>query len=156
MAKVAVVMAESGIPRSAHMHGPHPVPDVELRVEARAENVAVVRHELSPYLRGLGVDRELLSDVLLAVTEACANVVVHAYEGGPGSIDVTAWRSGQEVQIVVRDRGGGMRPRVDSPGLGLGLPVMMALASAVAIRPAEGGGTEVALAFSIEDAPESA
>jgi anti-sigma regulatory factor (Ser/Thr protein kinase) len=154
--KVAVVMAESGIPRSAHMHGPHPVPDIELRIDARAENVAIVRHRLTPYLRGLRLGEEQMSDVLLAVTEACTNVVVHAYEGAGGSIDVTAWRSGPDLRIIVRDRGGGMRPRVDSPGLGLGLPVMMALASAVAIRPREGGGTEVSLAFRLDDAPASA
>jgi serine/threonine-protein kinase RsbW/stage II sporulation protein AB (anti-sigma F factor) len=75
---------------------------------------------------------------------------VHAYAEEVGTLEVVAWQRRGELQVVVRDRGSGMRPRVDSPGLGLGLPVMMALAASVAIRPAGGGGTEVALTFRID------
>ncbi len=149
-------MAESGSPRSVHMQAPHPVPEFEVQVEARAENIAGVRHGIAAYLADTPIGADRLSDVLLAVTEACANVVVHAYDGGTGVVEVSAWRSGGELHVVVRDHGGGMRPRVDSPGLGLGLPVLLALTTGVSIRPAPGGGTEVSLAFPMDDAPAGA
>ena len=142
-------MAETGIPRSAQMFG-DAAPVLRLELEARAENVSVVRHRLADCLAGTPLGGEDVCDVLLAVTEACANVVVHAYAEEVGTLEVVAWQRRGELQVVVRDRGSGMRPRVDSPGLGLGLPVMMALAASVAIRPAGGGGTEVALTFRID------
>ncbi len=46
-----------------------------------ALSVPVMRHVLGDTLRGLGADDEGLADLLLAVTEACTNVVQH---GGPG------------------------------------------------------------------------
>ena len=71
--------------------------------------------------------------MLLAVTEACTNVVQHAYRdaGGADQIEVAAERSHDVVTISVRDHGGGFAPRIDSPGLGLGLPVIAALTQTV-------------------------
>jgi serine/threonine-protein kinase RsbW len=46
-----------------------------------ALSVPVMRHMLGDALRGLGADDDELAELLLAVTEACTNVVRH---GGPG------------------------------------------------------------------------
>lgn len=46
-----------------------------------ALSVPVMRHMLGDALRGLGADDDGLAELLLAVTEACTNVVRH---GGPG------------------------------------------------------------------------
>src|SRR3954463_5699460 len=64
--------------------------DIELTLPARAENVAVVRHAIGGLGEALDLDPQTLSDVKLAVTEACTNVVVHAYEGGDGPMQVSA------------------------------------------------------------------
>ena len=47
----------------------------------------------------------------MAVTEACTNVVVHAYDADSGMLEVEM-RAGEEgLTIVVRDHGSGIQPR---------------------------------------------
>jgi serine/threonine-protein kinase RsbW len=127
---------------------------LELVVPAVAENIPLVRHAVAGFLEGHGVAGEPASDMLLAVTEACTNVVQHAYRaddrGGADQIEVAAERSEHVVTIAVRDRGGGFAPRIDSPGLGLGLPVIAALTKTVEIRPVPPSGTEVVMTFALE------
>jgi anti-sigma regulatory factor (Ser/Thr protein kinase) len=124
---------------------------LELTVPSTAENIPLVRHAVAGFLDGHALSDELASDVLLAVTEACTNVVQHAYRGSPqaggGEIEVSAGYVSSELTIAVRDRGLGFSPRVDSPGLGLGLPVIAALTRNVEIRPFPPSGTEVVMTF---------
>src|SRR5205807_7922608 len=99
---------------------------------ARAENVAVVRHALGALGETLDVDSRTLSDLKLAVTEACTNVVVHAYNGEEGPMEVAASIDSESaLEVVVRDNGPGITPRADSPGLGLGLPLIATLTDSV-------------------------
>ena len=119
-----------------------------LTLPSSAESVPVVRHALRGMLDAEGVDGTAAADVLLAVTEACTNAVLHA--GRPElEIEVEAcWRDGG-LEVVVRDRGQGFTPRVDSPGLGLGLPVIAALSQRMELRETPGGGTEVVMDFEL-------
>ena len=125
----------------------------------------VVRHWVSdavpsevPRLRAAIVDfasqAELsdarLADVRLAVSEALTNAVLHAYpDDAWGSIEVQATTdpTSGSVTICVRDHGTGCQPRSNSPGLGMGLPLMATLASAIDITSPEARGTEVHLTF---------
>src|SRR5918911_1078204 len=95
-------------------------PDFELTLPARAENVAVVRHAFGGLGDALDVPDHALADVKLAVTEACTNVVVHAYPEGEGPMAVSAGLANGALTVVVVDEGRGILPRPDSPGLGLG------------------------------------
>src|SRR5919206_3122748 len=88
-----------------------PMPDIELTLPARAENVAVVRHAIGGLGEALDLDPQTLSDVKLAVTEACTNVVVHAYDGGEGPMQVAADVSPEYLSVTVRDEGRGIVPR---------------------------------------------
>lgn len=128
---------------------------VELTVPADAENIPLVRHAVAGFLGGDDPLSDLISsDVLLAVTEACTNVVQHAYRDvsePDAEIEISAERSLSELTISVRDRGRGFAPRVDSPGLGLGLPVIAALTHNVEIRPFPPSGTEVVMTFLLDD-----
>src|SRR5918999_2213671 len=65
-------------------------PDLVLTLPARAENVAVVRHAFGGLGDALDIEDQVLADVKLAVTEACTNVVVHAYPDGDGPMEVAA------------------------------------------------------------------
>jgi len=123
---------------------------LELSVPARAENIPLVRHAVAGFLDGHGIGGDPASDMLLAVTEACTNVVQHAYRDesvADAEIEVWAELADGTVTITVRDQGGGFAPRVDSPGLGLGLPVIAALTTTVEIRPTPPSGTEVVMTF---------
>lgn len=127
-------------------------PDLELTLPARPENVAVVRHVLGSLSEALDVRPELLHDVRLAVSEACSNVIVHAYRDAEGLLELTARAlPRRELEIVVRDHGRGMGPRADSPGLGVGLPLIAALSSAVEIGTADDGATEVRMTFALDE-----
>lgn len=114
---------------------------LELDLAAEPESPARVRQALREALAGVPVDIEAVE---LAVSEAVANVVVHAYrdEDGPGAVPgrvrVSTRVDGDEVSIVISDDGVGMAPRADSPGLGLGLPLIAQLSDALEIeqRPA--------------------
>jgi serine/threonine-protein kinase RsbW len=124
--------------------------DVQLLLPARAENVAVVRHALGALGEVLGVDPQKLSDIRLAVTEACTNVVVHAYpDGEEGPLEVLAMLQAQELTVIVRDEGRGITPRQDSPGLGLGLPLIASLAEKVQLGHDARKRTEVRMTFSL-------
>ncbi len=84
----------------------------------------------------------MIPDVELAASEAATNVVIHAYSDQevPGTIDVSAAVAGDELWVIITDIGIGLRPRPDSPGLGLGLAIIAQLADGVdVVRPAEGG-----------------
>lgn len=131
-------------------------PDIELALAARAENIAIVRYALG----GLGDAFELsetkLSDIRLAVTEACANVVVHAYpDGQDGQMEVLASMGEETLTVLVRDWGRGIRPRPDSPGLGLGLSLIAALADSVELGHDNQEHTEVRMTFRLSDAVSS-
>jgi serine/threonine-protein kinase RsbW len=127
-------------------------PDIELALPAKAENIAIVRHTLGGLGEVFGISEQKLSDIRLAVTEACSNAVVHAYpEGTPGMMEVSATMMGDELSVIVRDWGQGIRPRPDSPGLGLGLSLMAALAEAVQLGHDTGEHTEVRMTFALSD-----
>jgi serine/threonine-protein kinase RsbW len=121
---------------------------VELSLPARAENVAVIRRLLSGFARSLQLDRQLVDDMRLAVTEACTNVVRHAYPGDQvGTIEVTVTPTDDALYVVVGDRGRGIGPSPDTRGPGLGLPLIAAIVESLEIEQAPGAGSRVAMSF---------
>jgi anti-sigma regulatory factor (Ser/Thr protein kinase) len=141
----------AGTPRHDR-HREHTTPDFELTLPARAENVAVVRHAFGGLGDALDVPDHALADVKLAVTEACTNVVVHAYPGGEGPMAVSAGMHGGALTVVVADEGRGILPRPDSPGLGLGLPLIATLASSLELGTNDRDQTEVRMTFELDRA----
>ncbi|HXA54608.1 MAG TPA: ATP-binding protein [Solirubrobacteraceae bacterium] len=125
---------------------------MQIAIPARAENIAIVRHALGALEDGYALDPQTLSDIRLAVTEACTNVVVHAYpDGEEGPMEVLTTLLGEELLVVVRDEGAGIGPRPDSPGLGLGLPLIASLSESVQLGRDERDRTEVRMTFSLAD-----
>jgi serine/threonine-protein kinase RsbW len=130
------------------------MPDIELALPARAANIAVVRHAFGAIGEAFAVDEETLSNIRLAVTEACTNVVVHAYpEGHEGPLEVLATLREERLEVVVRDEGPGIAPRADSPGLGLGLPLIASLTESVQLGRDREERTEVRMTFPLSGAP---
>jgi serine/threonine-protein kinase RsbW len=123
-------------------------PDIELALPARAANIAVVRHAFGALGEVFAIDEETLSNIRLAITEACTNVVVHAYpDGGEGPLQVLATLQDEKLEVVVRDEGQGIGPRADSPGLGLGLPLIASLTESVQLGRHGDAHTEVRMIF---------
>jgi serine/threonine-protein kinase RsbW len=122
--------------------------DVRLTLPARPENVAVIRHVMGAFAEALQLPAELVEDMRLAVTEACTNVVRHAYhDGEPGPIDVVIRPNGDELQLIVADEGAGIGPSPDLAGPGLGLPLIAALADHVEIEHGRRRGSRLAMSF---------
>ena len=126
-------------------------PDLSLTLPARAENVAVVRHAIGGLGDAIDISDQTLSDVKLAVTEACTNAVVHAYPEGDGPLEVAVFVRGERLVVLVRDEGRGIVPRTDSPGLGLGLPLIATLAEALELGTDDADRTEVRMTFRLDD-----
>ncbi len=117
----------------------------EWRFAATPEHVPLMRHAVVGMVEGLGIDRDA---VALAVTEAVANAVRHAYPGGPGEVRVVVSVVGDGVVVSVSDDGIGVRgfTATQSPGVGLGLGLIRALADRVRIEPGS-NGTLVEMVF---------
>ncbi len=98
-------------------------------------------------LKGIAVDRDAVGVV---VTEAVTNAVVHAYRDHvePGRVHVSASLDDHGVEVSIDDDGLGMRPRMDSPGVGLGLPLIGDLADRVEVT-SRGPGTHLAAFFAL-------
>lgn len=135
----------------AHRGNPACMSDVELTLPARAENVAVVRHALGGLGEALDLDPQILSDAKLAVTEACTNVVLHAYGDDEGPMQVAAEVSDSQLRVFVRDEGRGISPRPNSPGLGLGLPLIATLSETLELGRDDEERTEVAMTFRLSE-----
>jgi serine/threonine-protein kinase RsbW len=122
-------------------------------VPAEAEEVAGMRNAVLALAEERGMTKAARADVALAVSEACTNVVMHAYIDAPaaGYLTVEASHHDGELVVAVRDEGRGMLPRADSPGLGLGLSVIGRLCHRVEIGQNGGCGTEVRLTFLVAE-----
>jgi anti-sigma regulatory factor (Ser/Thr protein kinase) len=120
--------------------------DIRLTVPARPENVAVVRHVIGALADALALPPPLIEDVRLAVTEACTNVVRHAYERD-GTIDVVVRARGDALEVAVADEGRGIGPSPDTAGPGLGLPLIAALADNLEIERDRGSGSRLVMRF---------
>jgi serine/threonine-protein kinase RsbW len=119
-------------------------------------SVTALRTEVAAFAASAGIEDPLLSAIKLAVSEAVTNVVMHAYVDDPGTGEVRLradLRAG-EVQITISDDGCGMVPRLDSPGLGVGLPFIAHLADALDIEHAANGGTRLSMTFRLAVAVE--
>ncbi|MGE5745637.1 MAG: ATP-binding protein [Solirubrobacterales bacterium] len=121
----------------------------ELTLPATAENVMVVRQAVAGLGEALGLSGSRVADLKTVVTEACNNVVVHAYEEHPGPLQVTASPGQSQLEIKVADEGSGFRPRASEgdASLGLGLPLIAALSDSFEISGTAGQGSRTTIRF---------
>jgi serine/threonine-protein kinase RsbW len=125
---------------------------VVLTLDARPENLALTRLALAGVAANAGAPRDVVADLKLAVTEACTNVIQHAYEGdGNGSIVVRYRGEPGKLSIQVEDAGRGFEP--DAPpelperngaGNGMGLMIIRVLTDELEITDT-GSGTRLTL-----------
>jgi serine/threonine-protein kinase RsbW len=122
--------------------------DVRLTLPARPENVAVIRHVLGAFAEALALPAELVEDMRLAITEACTNVVRHAYhDGEDGPIDVVIRPGSDRLELIVADRGRGIGPSPDVSGPGLGLPLIAALTDSLEFERGPRRGSRLAMSW---------
>ena len=123
----------------------------------RAEPAAVpaARRAVVEFASAAGAGGPVLDDIRLAVSEAATNVVMHAYvDGPPGPLHLHAHVDGATLHVEVRDEGSGLRARPDSPGLGVGLPLMAAVTHTLQLSNAPGEPSRVTMSFRLDGPSE--
>ena len=120
--------------------------------QATADAVGPLRRWIEELCAAGDVSPRRCADVALAVSEALSNVVMHAYvdRREPGSMRLKALLADHRLLVDVEDDGVGFRPRVDSPGGGMGLALMALLAEDLQLAPGpQGRGAHVRMAFDL-------
>ena len=116
-------------------------------------SVPVMRQVLGDTLRGIGLNEDSVADILLAATEACTNVVLHAGQSAP-AFTVAATVDNAACRVEVTDAGQGCRTRRGRVRRGAadhlaesgrGFAIMRSCVDAVTLRSVPGQGTRVVL-----------
>ncbi len=130
-------------------------PSFLITLPAEPENVTVVRHAVAGLAEHLGMGEQGVGDLKAVITEACMNVVVHAYDEPPGPLQVEVSPENGALAVIVRDFGSGIRPStdLDRPSLHIGLPLIAALSSSFEISGGIGRGTEIKVTLPLRGAP---
>lgn len=117
---------------------------LSIELAGEAASIARAREVTRDFAERCGADPD---DLALAVSEAVTNALVHGYrDGRAGTIGLRGYPEGDDCILEVLDGGVGMRPHAGAPGLGLGLPVITALAVSVEILSLE-SGTAIRMRF---------
>jgi serine/threonine-protein kinase RsbW/stage II sporulation protein AB (anti-sigma F factor) len=127
-----------------------PAFDREFRAEPAS--IPTIRQAVVALALGSGASAGRCTDIAIAVSEAATNAVVHAYveTAEPGAVRVSAAVIAGELRVTIADHGRGMLPRADSPGLGLGMPLISGLATSFEIADRDGGGTVLRMSFALD------
>ena len=131
---------------------------VELRIAARAENVALARLTLSGVAAAAGAPPDVVADLKLAVSEACTNAVQHAYTelsgDREGRVVLRFAVATGKLLVEVEDEGSGFELVTRASwedgeragrGLGMGLTIVRSVTDELEI---ESGGKGSRVVFS--------
>lgn len=131
------------------------MPGIQQRLPARPSSVPLARRAIADFVRShSSQSAAVILDIALAVTEACANVVRHAYPDGGGEVEVEAALVDGDLVVCVSDAGVGFEYPSRQPGAGLGVPLMERLAATtINSRP---GCTRVQMRFALAASPAPA
>lgn len=119
-----------------------------LDLPREAPSIPVIRRVLGDSLRGLGVSDACVSDILVAASEACTNVVRHAES--VARYEVVASVDGEYCVLKVADRGRGFcgeseKSAPEEAESGRGIEIMRALVDDVSYDTRPESGTVVYL-----------
>jgi anti-sigma regulatory factor (Ser/Thr protein kinase) len=118
-----------------------------LRLTAEPENVRRARDEVASRAESLGLPPAGVDDLKTIVSEACANVVRHAYpeDAGERPMEVEMDKEDDELTLAIRDRGTGIRPPtgIRPSSLRLGFILIGSLADSMELRTGRQRGTEL-------------
>jgi anti-sigma regulatory factor (Ser/Thr protein kinase) len=112
--------------------------------------VAVARGAVAALAEAHGASPERVDSVRLAVSEAVTNAVLHGYPEGGGEVRVTAMTVREQLLVVVEDDGRGIDEHAQSPGLGLGLPLIAAHTDHWTLATPPHGGVQVEMRFDLQ------
>jgi PAS domain S-box-containing protein len=112
---------------------------LRLHLPADAVHLSGMRGRVTEWLDRMGLDRRLISEMVLALNEAVTNSALHAYANtdAPGDVDVALALEPRELIATVIDAGRWRQPPDAHDGFGLAL--MHELMTEVTVERSEGG-----------------
>ncbi|HWC47449.1 MAG TPA: ATP-binding protein [Solirubrobacterales bacterium] len=120
---------------------------LSLKLAAEPQNVRQARDEAASYAEGLGLASPGVEDLKTIISEACSNIVRHAYpeDAEERPMEVEMKKTDGELMVTVRDSGTGIRPPTGArpSSLRLGFILMGSLADFLQLRTGRGQGTEL-------------
>jgi anti-sigma regulatory factor (Ser/Thr protein kinase)/putative methionine-R-sulfoxide reductase with GAF domain len=126
------------------------IESLELVLPAQPWSLKNIRDALRPWLSAVGASSRAVADLLIAIGEACTNVVEHAYGPEGGIVTVRLDRQPPDVVATVTDAGQWRSPR--EVGRGRGMMIMRRCADEVHISRGSPGTTVVIRRRLIEEA----
>jgi serine/threonine-protein kinase RsbW len=124
------------------------VPALRVTLPAHRDSLALLRHIVRGFRDAYIIAPATMDDIVLAVSEAATNVVVHAYGARHGTLTLIAQLRHGQLHIVVRDHGCGIAPPRDTPRPGHGLALMEHVAASLEILGSP-AGTDVLMTFDL-------
>ena len=123
---------------------------VALTLPREAVSVPLARHTVSAALTRAGIEKDCLSEVQVALTEACTNVFQHAEQGDTYEVVINVGDEYMTVDVIDSGTGFGQRMAVAelpdaSSESGRGAALMLAFTDHTAFDEVEGGGGSVHL-----------
>jgi serine/threonine-protein kinase RsbW len=127
-------------------------PELRLHMPADEDVLPLVRQALRSLGETVDADLEALEDAELALTEACANAVEHAYGSEGGQIDVWLMPGESSLEIEVVDQGIGIPEDIRSGTgqTGYGIPMIESIATRFEFGTAP--GTDLRMEFPLGQA----
>jgi anti-sigma regulatory factor (Ser/Thr protein kinase) len=127
-----------------------------IRVAADVEQLATLRAFIDQQAERLGVESSACYDLVLAANEMATNIVLHGYRGRSGTIEIDMRRSGDAIEIQLRDQAPAFDPtRAPAPDLtlplhkrplgGMGIHVTRQMMDDIRHRALPQGGNELTL-----------
>lgn len=133
----------------------------ELKVKSRTDNLSVIRNFISTSAKDAGIAPEAADNIMLAVDEACTNIIKHAYKSAPdGEITINIEYNESKFKIIIIDYGRSFNPeKIPNPDLkkyyqehkvgGLGMYLMKKLMDDVKYTSVPGKYNQVLLSKNI-------
>jgi len=124
------------------------IPALRITLPARQDSLALLRHVVRGFRDAYDIDPATMDDIVLAVSEAATNTVLHAYGRRPGTMTLVARVEDGRLHVLVRDHGSGIAAPDGTPKPGHGLALMehVAMSLDVVGSPA---GTDVSMIFDL-------
>jgi serine/threonine-protein kinase RsbW len=133
------------------------VKPVSISIPSRTDRLHAVRDFVGEAAAKFGFDEESMNKIVIAVDEACTNIIKHAYGYATNrTIEITIVTNGSRFEVVIAHEGKSFDPAaIHPPDMkeylshfrhgGLGMHLMRSLMDLVEYRQASGKTSEVHL-----------
>ena len=89
---------------------------LKLKITSHTSNLMLVRDFIADAAKNFGFDDENINKIIMAVDEACTNIIKHAYGSQPGQpIDIAVSTDNKKFSVIIKDKGKYFEPKEICP-----------------------------------------